>query len=90
MPKLTEDELEKERKQQVLDRVNRSKWFLDRKKMNLIKRDGAQVPVLVGLPLIIFLSFLTWERNHEWSDEYLLFVTEYERGYRDDGPDDMT
>jgi tetratricopeptide (TPR) repeat protein len=53
--------------------------------MNMIKRYGAQLPIMVGLPLILFMSFLTWERNHEWSDEYLLFKTEYDRGYRNQG-----
>jgi tetratricopeptide (TPR) repeat protein len=53
--------------------------------MNIMKRYGAQLPIMVGLPLILFMSFLTWERNHEWSDEYLLFKTEYDRGYRNQG-----
>lgn len=53
--------------------------------MNTITRYGPRLPVLIGMPLIVFLTVLTWERNHEWSTEYLLFKTEYDRGYRGHG-----
>ena len=39
MPELSDAKLEEERKQQILDRVNRSKWFLERKRLKLLKSD---------------------------------------------------
>ncbi|KAL3904302.1 MAG: hypothetical protein SGILL_010120 [Bacillariaceae sp.] len=39
MPQLSEEQLEEQRKRKMLDRVNRSKWFLERKKMRVLKND---------------------------------------------------
>lgn len=50
--------------------------------MNIIKRFGPRIPILTMMPLIVLMSALSWDRNHEWSNDYLLFITEYERGYR--------
>lgn len=48
----------------------------------LIQRLDPRKILAGALVLVFVLTALTWDRNHEWSSEYLLFRTEYDRGYR--------
>lgn len=48
----------------------------------LIKRFGTLPLVVTTMPVILLLAAVTWDRNHDWRSELLLFETEYQHGYR--------
>lgn len=48
----------------------------------LLRRFGRPAVILFTFPLVLLLAALSWERNHEWGSELLLFETEYSWGHR--------
>lgn len=48
----------------------------------LLGRFGRRNVILFTFPLVLLFSALSWDRNHEWGSELLLFETEYARGNR--------
>ncbi len=48
----------------------------------LLRRFGRRTVILFTFPLVLLLAALSWERNHEWRSELLLFETEYSWGHR--------
>ena len=47
----------------------------------LLRRFGRRTVILFTFPLVLLLAALSWERNHEWRSELLLFETEYSWGH---------
>jgi tetratricopeptide (TPR) repeat protein len=48
----------------------------------LARRFGARIVVNFALPVLVLLTFLTWDRNADWASDLKLFETEYQKGYR--------
>ena len=49
---------------------------------SLAQRYGPHVLVGIGIPILVVLIAVTWDRNMEWASEATLFETEYQRGDR--------
>lgn len=48
----------------------------------LSRRYGARLVVALGMPVILLLAAVTWDRNYDWSSELVLFETQYQEGHQ--------
>jgi Tfp pilus assembly protein PilF len=48
----------------------------------LVLRFGTRIVAALAMPVVLFLTALTLDRNADWANEIALFGTEYERGKR--------